>query len=96
MFCCCAKLNCSTNLYLPEKQAKVIRVHILFSSITKPFNVTYRAYSAASVSHLAPAVQKYVLEKAELCQPDQIVVCDGSDEGIFSLEKEFRTLDLEI
>ena len=53
----------------------------MFSSITKPFNVTYRAYSAASVSHLAPAVQKYVLEKAELCQPDQIVVCDGSDEG---------------
>jgi phosphoenolpyruvate carboxykinase (GTP) len=29
---------------------------------------------------LAPSIQKYILEKAELCQPDNIVVCDGSDE----------------
>ena len=30
---------------------------------------------------MAPSIQKYILEKAELCQPDNIVVCDGSDEG---------------
>jgi len=46
----------------------------------KPLQISYRAYSAASVSHLEPAVQAYILEKAELCQPDNIVVCDGSDE----------------
>ena len=33
------------------------------------------------MSHLSPAIQEYILEKAELCQPDNIVVCDGSDEG---------------
>lgn len=46
----------------------------------KPAFINCRAYSAASVSHLAPSIQKYILEKAELCQPDNIVVCDGSDE----------------
>ena len=53
---------------------------VSFSAAFKPLQISYRAYSAASVSHLAPAVQAYILEKAELCQPDQIVVCDGSDE----------------
>ena len=62
---------------------KTVRVNwvLYFSSVVNPYRITYRAYSAASVAHLAPAVQKYILEKAELCQPDQIVVCDGSDEG---------------
>jgi len=42
---------------------------------------TRRDYSAASVAHLAPHIQEYILEKAALCQPDDIYVCDGSDAG---------------
>ena len=55
-----------------------------FSPSFRPTLFNFRAYSAASVSHLAPSVQKFILEKAELCQPDQIVVCDGSVEGEIS------------
>ena len=51
----------------------------------KPFVATAcRAYSAASVSHLSPAIQEYILEKAQLCQPDHIVVCDGSEKGTYT------------
>ncbi|VDP71196.1 unnamed protein product [Echinostoma caproni] len=34
----------------------------------------------AAISQLPPNVRKYVEEKAVLCQPDHIYVCDGSDE----------------
>lgn len=32
------------------------------------------------LNSLAPKVRSYVEEKAELCQPDQIYICDGSEE----------------
>lgn len=52
------------------------------TKISQPsvFITLNRFYSEASVAHLAPNVQKYILEKAELCQPDDIVICDGSSE----------------
>jgi phosphoenolpyruvate carboxykinase (GTP) len=36
-------------------------------------------YSSA-LTDLPEAVREYVTEKARLCQPDRIVVCDGSEE----------------
>ena len=56
------------------------RFNYNFRSNPRIFLRLERFYSAASVSHLAPNVQAYILEKAELCQPDEIVVCDGSAE----------------
>lgn len=35
--------------------------------------------SLATSSILPPKVEQYVLEKAKICQPDSIHVCDGSD-----------------
>ena len=56
--------------------------------------ITARSYSAASVAHLAPAVREFVLEKAELCQPDHIVVCDGSVEEQKRLISELQAQGL--
>lgn len=33
-----------------------------------------------SLSDLAPKVRSYVEEKAQICQPDNLFICDGSEE----------------
>lgn len=33
-----------------------------------------------SLASLSPRVRNYVEEKAELCQPDSVYICDGSQE----------------
>lgn len=49
---------------------------------TAQSNAQKKLYKVAkgSLSNLAPKVRSYVEEKAELCQPDQIYICDGSEE----------------
>jgi phosphoenolpyruvate carboxykinase (GTP) len=38
-----------------------------------------RTAGYATSSLLPPKVQDYVLEKAKVCQPDNIHICDGSE-----------------
>lgn len=53
----------------------------------------------AALGGLKPAVREYVLEKAKLCQPSHIVICDGSDEEnakfLKQLEDEGVALELK-
>jgi phosphoenolpyruvate carboxykinase (GTP) len=32
------------------------------------------------LDQLAPEIRKYVEDKAKLCQPDNLLLCDGSDD----------------
>jgi len=45
-------------------------------------SVAFRSLSTAGlqVDGLAPKVQAYIRKQAKVCQPDQIYVCDGTEE----------------
>ena len=36
--------------------------------------------SCLKISDLCPKIQKFVSEQVLICQPDQVYVCDGSEE----------------
>lgn len=36
--------------------------------------------SGVQISDLCPTIQKFIQEKVDLCQPDKVYVCDGSEE----------------
>ena len=57
------------------------KLNVTYCSLNPVRILLSRDYSAASVAHLAPHIQEYILEKAALCQPDDIYVCNGSDAG---------------
>jgi len=59
--------------------SSISRQNLLIKRLNPVRILLRRDYSAASVAHLAPHIQEYILEKAALCQPDDIYVCDGSD-----------------
>lgn len=49
-----------------------------------------QAGSVTSVPKLAPKVQHFIQEKASLCQPDRIHVCDGSEAENVALLQEME------
>ena len=38
------------------------------------------AHSSISVDSLSPRIKQFVEDNAKICQPDNIYVCDGSEE----------------
>lgn len=58
------------NPLLDEKQTSLIK------TFTTRHNVIY----SSDITRVPKNVQQYIEEKAKLCQPDKIHICDGTDE----------------
>lgn len=56
----------------------------LVHSTSTSIRASYRAFGAASsnnsVHKLMPKIRQFVEENAKICQPDNIHVCDGSEQ----------------
>ncbi|OTF74529.1 hypothetical protein BLA29_012277 [Euroglyphus maynei] len=47
---------------------------------TKTFNtISNRGLTSLSASSLSESVKKFIEEKARICKPDEIQICDGSE-----------------
>ena len=69
----------SKSVQIPDKSAKIedhpLRVSMPVSSLS------------VDINHLPKEVHDFIEEKANLCEPDAIYICDGSDEEYKALLK---------
>ncbi|XP_071957603.1 phosphoenolpyruvate carboxykinase, cytosolic [GTP]-like isoform X2 [Antedon mediterranea] len=65
---------------LLRRSTSVVKSFNSFQKLRRFTVTTHPAMSSMTVNDLRPHVKEYVLEKAELCKPDSIYICDGSEE----------------
>ena len=64
------------------------------STSARASNRAFSAVSANSVQRLTPKIRQFVEENAKLCQPDNIHVCDGSEEENTALVNQLLNIGM--